>query len=148
VLYEIDATDPAAVSAAGPGTFIDAMITAAGGENVLAALTPGQQYPRLGAEAILATDPDLILLGDAAFGQNRAAAAARPGWGALRAVQQGAVVELGDPNLTSRPGPRLVDGLELVARAIQPEVFGPPPPAATAAPGAGAAAGPESVARG
>jgi iron complex transport system substrate-binding protein len=63
--------------------------------------------------------------------------ARRPGWGALRAVQQGAVAELGDPNLVSRPGPRLVEGLEEVARAIRPDLFGPlPAPApATASPG-------------
>ena len=124
VLYEIDASDPAAISAAGAGTFIDAMIAAAGGVNVLAALAPGQQYPRVGAEAVLGADPDLILLGDAPFGQTREVVAARPGWGALRAVQRGAIVEIADSNITSRPGPRLVDGLELVAKAIHPDVFG------------------------
>ncbi len=132
VLYEIDATDPAAVSAAGPGTFIDAMITAAGGVNVLAALTPGQQYPKVSAEAVLQANPQLILLGDAPFGQSEATVARRPGWGAVEAVQRGAVVGIADPNLTSRPGPRLVDGLELVARAIHPELFGPPVPVQTA----------------
>ena len=137
VLYEIDASDPVAISAAGPGTFIDAMIAAAGGVNVLSALTPGQQYPRIGAEAILGADPDLILIGDAPFGQSKAVVAARPGWGALRAVQRGALVEIEDPNVTSRPGPRLVDGLELVARAIHPEVFGPAPSAAPVSPTAG-----------
>ena len=127
VLYEIDATDPAAVSAAGPGTFIDAMITAAGGVNVLAALTPGQAYPKVSAEAVLQANPSLILLGDAPFGQSEATVAQRPGWGALEAVQRGAVVEIADPDVTSRAGPRLVDGLELVARAIHPELFGAPP---------------------
>jgi iron complex transport system substrate-binding protein len=134
VLYEIDSSDPAAISAAGPGTFIDAMITASGGVNVLSALTPGQQYPRIGAEAILGADPDLILIGDAPFGQTKAVVAARPGWDALRAVQRGALVEIDDPNVTSRPGPRLVEGLELVARAIHPEVFGAAPPPATPPP--------------
>jgi iron complex transport system substrate-binding protein len=133
VLYEIDASDPAAISAAGAGTFIDAMIAAAGGVNVLAALAPGQQYPRVGAEAVLGADPDLILLGDAPFGQTREVVAARPGWGALRAVQRGALVEIADSNITSRPGPRLVDGLDLVAKAIHPDVFGAPPAAAATA---------------
>jgi len=59
--------------------------------------------------------------------------AARPGWGALRAVQRGALVEIADSNITSRPGPRLVDGLELVAKAIHPDVFGAPPAAAATA---------------
>jgi iron complex transport system substrate-binding protein len=135
VLFEVDATDPAAVTAAGPGTFIDAMIVAGGGQNVLATLTPGQQYPRISAEAVLQADPDLILLGNAAFGQTRETVALRPGWSALRAVQQGAVAELGDPNLVSRPGPRLVEGLEEVARAIHPDLFGPLPARPTASPG-------------
>ena len=133
VLYEIDATDPAAVSAAGPGTFIDAMITAAGGVNVLAALTPGQAYPKVSAEAVLQANPSLILLGDAPFGQSEATVAQRPGWGAVEAVQRGAVVGIADPDVTSRPGPRLVDGLDLVAQAIHPELFGGPPALPTVA---------------
>jgi iron complex transport system substrate-binding protein len=128
VLYEIDATDPAAISAAGPGTFIDAMINTAGGENVLTALTPGQQYPRISAEVVLQADPDLIVLGDAPFGQSRETVAQRPGWGVLSAVQRGAVVEIADSDVTSRPGPRLVEGLELVAQAIHPEIFKGPSP--------------------
>jgi iron complex transport system substrate-binding protein len=49
--------------------------------------------------------------------------ARRPGWGVLSAVQRGAVVEMTDSDVTSRPGPRLVEGLDLVARAIHPEIF-------------------------
>jgi iron complex transport system substrate-binding protein len=134
VLFEIDASDPAAVSAAGPGTFIDAMITAAGGENVLSTLTPGQQYPRVSAEAVLQADPDLLILGDAAFGESAATVAQRPGWATLTAVQQGHVVDVDDPNVTSRPGPRLAEGLELVARLIHPELFPSGSPPATPRP--------------
>jgi iron complex transport system substrate-binding protein len=137
VFYEIDATNPAAVTGAGPGTFIDAMITAAGGENVLAALTPGQQYPTVGAEAILQANPELIILGDAAYGQSAETVARRPGWQAVAAVQMGAIVGVPDPNLTSRPGPRLVDGLEFIAKAVHPQLFGPPP--AMPAPAVGSA---------
>ena len=123
----MDATDPAAVTAAGPGTFIDAMITAAGGVNVLASLTPGQQYPKVSAEAILQADPELIILGDAAYGQSAETVARRPGWGAVTAVRRGAVAGMADPNATSRPGPRLVDGLELLAHLLHPERFAEPP---------------------
>jgi iron complex transport system substrate-binding protein len=132
VLYEIDASDPAAISAAGAGTFIDAMITAAAGANVVAALAPGQQYPKLSAEAVLTANPDLIILGDAQFGQSAETVARRPGWSTLAAVQRGAIAGIADSNLTSRAGPRLVDGLEVVAKAIHPELFGPPPPVPTA----------------
>lgn len=127
VFYEVDATDPAAVSAAGPGTFIDAMIVAAGGVNILATLAPGRQYPKINAEALLQANPQLIILGNAAFGQSAETIARRPGWNALDAVQRGAVAGIADPNLTSRPGPRLVEGLELIASVIHPELFSSSP---------------------
>jgi iron complex transport system substrate-binding protein len=126
VLYEIDATSPAAVSVAGAGTFIDAMITAAGGDNVAASLIPGQQYPKISAEAVLQAHPDVVILGDSAYGESRETLMLRPGWAALDAVRRGAVAGIPDSNLTSRAGPRLVDGLEVVARAIHPELFGDP----------------------
>ncbi len=129
VFYEI-ASSPTGVTAAGPGTFIDAMITAAGGENVLAALTPGEQYPKVNTEVIVQADPEIIILGNAVYGQSAATVAARAGWGALTAVERGAIVSIADPNVTSRPGPRLVEGLELIARAIHPQLFGPSTPKA------------------
>jgi iron complex transport system substrate-binding protein len=76
-------------------------------------------------EDLLAADPELILLGDAAYDPSVTpeAVAARPGWGAISAVQnQRVVVMLADPVIT-RPGPRIVDGLEALARAILPERF-------------------------
>ena len=47
---------------------------------------------------------------------------ARPGWDALDAVQNGRIYPFND-DLASRPGPRLVDGLEELARLLHPEVF-------------------------
>lgn len=124
VFYELDATDPSAVVAAGHGTFIDAMIAAAGGVNVAAAMAPGQQYPKVSAEAVLQANPQLIVLGDAPYGQSAETVAKRPGWSAVEAVQKGAVAGITDDNLISRPGPRLVEGLELMAKIIHPELFG------------------------
>jgi iron complex transport system substrate-binding protein len=126
VFYEIDATDPAAVTAAGAGTFIDAMIAAAGGVNVVAALAPGQQYPRINAEAILQANPELIILGDAPWGQSAESVARRPGWASVQAVQRGAIATMSESesDVVSRAGPRLVEGLELFARIIHPELFG------------------------
>jgi iron complex transport system substrate-binding protein len=48
--------------------------------------------------------------------------AARAGWGDIAAVQSGAVYTF-DDNLVSRPGPRVVDGLETLARLIHPTLF-------------------------
>ena len=134
VFYEVDGTNPASVFSAGAGTFIDAMIATAGGVNVVAQLVPGQQYPQVSSEALIQANPQLIVLGDAPFGQSYDTVAARPGWSAIEAVQKKAVVGLADPDVTSRAGPRLVQGLDLVARAIHPEIFGQPPAVPTATP--------------
>ena len=136
VFYELDGSNPASVYTAGAGTFIDAMIATAGGVNAVAQAAPGVQYPQMSSEAVIQLNPQLILLGDAPFGQSYDTVAARPGWNAVEAVQKRAVVGLADPDVTSRAGPRLVDGLELVAKAIHPEIFGPPPAVPTATPAA------------
>jgi iron complex transport system substrate-binding protein len=47
---------------------------------------------------------------------------ARPGWESIAAVQSKSVFPI-DDNLISRPGPRLVDGLEALAKLIHPELF-------------------------
>jgi iron complex transport system substrate-binding protein len=82
----------------------------------------------------VAADPELILLGAASYDPSLgdaetalATVAARPGWGELRAVQDGAVVPYLDDIVTTRPGPRIVDGLEALARAIHPDLFGDAP---------------------
>jgi len=49
--------------------------------------------------------------------------AARAGWEAMSAVREGRVFVVPEDPVISRPGPRLVDGLEALARAIHPELF-------------------------
>ena len=46
----------------------------------------------------------------------------RPGWDGMAAVQTGQIYPF-DDNLVSRPGPRLVDGLEALAKLLHPELF-------------------------
>lgn len=120
VFYEIDASDPAKPYTAGPGTFIDQLIARGGGVNVGAAA--GDPYPQLGLEQIVVSNPQVILLGDAAYGTTPELVAERPGWEVLAAVQNGAIYPF-DDNLVSRPGPRLVDGLEQLAQLLHPELF-------------------------
>ncbi len=122
VFYEIDATDPSKPYTAGTGTFIDLLITRAGGQNLppLAGVT--DQYPQLGLEQLVLTPPDIILLGDALYGTTAETVAARPGWETLTAVINGNIFPF-DDNLLSRPGPRLVDGLEALAKLLHPEAF-------------------------
>jgi len=120
VFYELDATDPTKPWTSGSGTFIDTLITMAGGTNIASAMdTPWAQYSQ---EELILQDPQIILLGDAMWGVTPEMVAERPGWDGISAVVNGQVQPFND-DLVSRPGPRLIDGLEALARAIHPELF-------------------------
>lgn len=120
VFYELDATDPAKPWTAGAGTFIDTLIARAGGINITADLS--EQFAQFSVEELLVRDPEIILLGDAAYGVTPEAVAQRTGWKDLQAVKSNQVYPF-DDNLVSRPGPRLVDGLEGLAKLFHPELF-------------------------
>ena len=95
---------------AGAGTFMDDLVTRAGGINIGAAV---RGYGTFSREQVMAHPPDVVL-GDATV---QAAFRADPLLGRLPAVRAGRFYALpGD--LTSRPGPRLADGLVLVAKAL------------------------------
>lgn len=104
----------------GPGTFIADVIDRAGGANIAA--DAAEPWPQLSAEAVVAANPDVILLTDEGGGVTPEQVAARPGWKSIAAVEQGRVVAI-DPDLIARPGPRVVDGLEAVAAALHPDRF-------------------------
>ena len=122
VFYEIDASDPAKPYSAGPGTFVDLLIERAGGANLVGLIGITDPYPQVSLEQVVSADPGIILLGDAAYGTTPESVAQRPGWEKLAAVQNQQVFAF-DDNLVSRPGPRLVDGLEALARLLHPGAF-------------------------
>ena len=117
--YELDATDPAKPYTVGKGTFITLLIERAGGQNIAGDL---DGYPQLSLEQVVAADPDFIILGDSAYGITPESVATRPGWDGLSAVTNNQVFPF-DDNLVSRPGPRLVEGLEALAKLLHPELF-------------------------
>ncbi len=120
VLHEVDATDPTRIYVAGPNNFIDAMIGIAGGINVGAS---GQRkFPQLSTEEIVRADPQVIVLGDARYGVTVEQVRARTGWQGIEAVRTGGILTI-DPDIVSRPGPRLADGVEAYARLLHPTVF-------------------------
>jgi iron complex transport system substrate-binding protein len=120
VFYELDATDPTKPFTPGPGTFIDALIAMAGGQNIAA--DAKAQWAQLSLEDVIKKDPELIILGDANYGTTPDQVKARPGWSAISAVKNGAIFGI-DDNLVTRPGPRIAAGLETLAKIIQPELF-------------------------
>lgn len=101
-------------------TFIGEIYALAGLENVADAADPDGEsfgYPQLSAEYLVDADPDLFFLADTkCCGQDASTVAARPGFGSLRAVTEGHVVEL-DDDIASRWGPRVVDLLRAIIEA-------------------------------
>jgi iron complex transport system substrate-binding protein len=122
VFYEIDATDPSKPYTAGVDTFINLLITCAGGINFTELAGIKDAYPQVSLEQLVVMPPDFIILGDSMWGTTPESVAGRPGWDVLKAVIEGHVFPF-DDNLVSRPGPRLVDGLEALAKLLHPEVF-------------------------
>ena len=121
VYYELDATDPSAPYTSGPDTFVDLLIRTAGGENFGSTLKG--DWVQVSVETLLLRQPDYILLGDSTYGGiTPDSVKARAGWDALKAVKDGSIFTF-DDNTVSRPGPRLVDGLEAMAKLIHPELF-------------------------
>ncbi|MBN8581761.1 MAG: cobalamin-binding protein [Anaerolineae bacterium] len=120
VFYEIDASDPAKPYTYGPGTFGNLLIERAGGFNIGSEATDA--YPQLSLEQIVVANPSIILLGDAMWGVTTESVLARPGWETIEAVKSNQIFPI-DDNLISRPGPRLVDGLEALAKILHPGLF-------------------------
>src|SRR5260370_20926420 len=81
---------------------------------------PGSNdYPKLSAEYIISSNPDLIVLADTVCcGQSMATVAARPGWSAISAVKTRSVVPV-DDSIASQWGPRIVLFLQAIAAALQ-----------------------------
>jgi iron complex transport system substrate-binding protein len=119
VFYELDGTDPSKPWTTGPDTFIDLLINLAGGRNVGASLTG--EWAQFSLEELLVQEPDFILLGDSNFGMTAEQVAARAGWDGLSAVKENKVLPFND-DLASRPGPRLLDGLEEMVRIFHPDL--------------------------
>jgi len=120
IFYEVSVFE-GTIYTAGRDSFLASLIDLAGGDPI----TGDPLTFSIALEDVLVADPELILLGDAAYDPSVTpeAVAARQGWGAISAVQNGrVVVMLADPVIT-RPGPRIVDGLEALVRAIHPERF-------------------------
>lgn len=94
------------------------MIELAGGAPVTTGSATNWEMP---TEKLVTANPDLIILGDSAYGVTADAVAKRPGWAGIAAVKAGAIKPI-DDILVTRPGPRLLDGLRLLVAAIHPEI--------------------------
>jgi len=105
----------------GRGSFADDLISLAGGENVAA--EEGKMYPRWGMEEVLKRSPEVILISSMnPKGSYERVVQEWSRWKMIPAVQHGRI-HLIDSDLIDRPSPRIVDGLEEMARLFHPEYF-------------------------
>jgi len=121
--FIIDGTDLNNPWTAGTGSFIDILIAMAGGDNI-AAKTPGA-WVQFSIEQIVSSNPEVIIIQTMADGMptvSKEALEQHPSWGQMTAVKQGKISFI-NGDFVSRPGPRITQGLEEMARIIHPELF-------------------------
>lgn len=115
VFFQINASP---IVSAGHDTFIHELIVRAGGRN-LAGDQPS--YPRFTVEQVLVLSPDIIIVTTmSGKGESDAVVGGWRQWPRLPAVKNDRVFVV-DSGLFDRPGPRLIDALELLAQLIHPE---------------------------
>lgn len=102
---------------AGSGTLLNDLLVKAGGKNVVTQAG----YVGYSVEQLVKDQPAVYLGTHSSIG-SAAALAKRPGYSALAAVAAGKVFSL-DDNLVSRPGPRVVEGVLEIAKALHPDAF-------------------------
>jgi len=108
------------VVSVGRNSFIEGLLQRSGAESIAEA--SAQPWPHLSIEEILRSEPEFILIPrSSSFAPTRAQLLRLPGWRELKAVRAGRIVYL--PASVERPGPRLIEVQDLIARAIHPEAF-------------------------
>ena len=119
VYVEVDG--PKRLYAVGPGSFMDDVITLAGGRNVFA--DRGEAYFAVESAEVVRADPEVVLI-DYPF-QYKVGASKRAGWEGISAVRNGRVYDGTDFDiiLLNRPGPRILRSLREVAALLHPGVF-------------------------
>jgi iron complex transport system substrate-binding protein len=123
VFFELDGTDPSKPFTSGPHSLIGDMIFIAGGWNIAQSVRTSST--RMSLEAIVASDPEIVILADAnnpINPQSKGDVFRRPGWSGITAVREKAIYPV-DNALFFRPGPRIVEGIELLTRIFHPEAF-------------------------
>lgn len=103
----------------GPGSFIDDMIKILGSKNIASDATSA--YAEFSVEALIERNPEVYLTANDGM-KTVEDIKARTGYDQIDAIKNDKIYFL-DPDITSRPGPRIVEALEILAEAIYPEIF-------------------------
>jgi iron complex transport system substrate-binding protein len=117
VFYEIDATG--AVYGLAPDDYAAELVALARGTLVSSGVNGVYE---ISLEALVTAAPAVILLGDAAYGVTAEAVAARPGWGTIPAVVNGAIRPI-DGDLVSIPGPRIAEAFRAIVAQLHPTIL-------------------------
>ncbi|MDZ8025655.1 MAG: cobalamin-binding protein [Nostoc sp. SerVER01] len=118
----IEWIDPLMVAA----NWIPELVNLAGGQSLFS--VAGQPSPHLPWETLIASNPDVIVFMPCGFDLNRTRQEAQmltqlPEWQQLHATKTGRVYITDGNSYFNRPGPRLVDSLEILAEILHPEIF-------------------------
>ena len=109
------------------GHWVPEMIALAGGADPLA--RPAGDSVRVAWDDVVASNPEVVIIAPCGYGvagaiEQLPLLAQRPGWESLPAVRNGQVFVVDANAYFARPGPRLVDGIELLAHLLHPELVG------------------------
>jgi len=107
------------------GNWVPELVALAGGENLFG--TAGEHSPWMTIEALVEADPDIIVVLPCGFDLDRCRAEMpaltnRPEWQRLSAVRAGQVYLTDGNQYFNRPGPRIVESLEIMAEILHPDV--------------------------
>jgi iron complex transport system substrate-binding protein len=110
------------------GNWVPELIKMAGGKNLFG--IPGAHSPWMSWDQLVTTDPDVIIALPCGFDLPRTRAemhwlSDRAGWQNLRAVRQQQVFVCDGNQFMNRPGPRLVESLQIFAEILHPKLFEP-----------------------
>ena len=107
----------------GGGSFANDVLVDAGGSNIFASKTENGGFPTVSIESIIAANPQVIILTeDLQYGGDPQQVYKRAGWAGIAAIQSHRVYNI-NPDIIERPGPRLVDALEQIAKLLHPDLF-------------------------
>jgi iron complex transport system substrate-binding protein len=118
VFYVVN-TDP--LISVGPTSFIHQMLQEAGGDNIAARAAAA--YPKVSLEEVIRNDPEVIIFPvGTTEGIPEAEQQRWRKWKGLSAVSQDRLYQV-KAELVNRPGPRVIDGVQLLARLLHPDLF-------------------------
>lgn len=110
------------------GNWVPELVELSGGRNLFG--VAGKHSPWMKWEDLCAADPDVLVLMPCGFDISRTlrelpALAGRPEWPRLRAVKNHRVFVADGSAFFNRPGPRIVDSMEILAEVLHPLLFEP-----------------------